>query len=98
MSVLRRVVRLFGGAPAKFTVPNTGLRCRGNLYVSNSGTWDGGNGSVQRIAPDGSACGWRAAAFTNGMALSPDGRFSTWSNQPAADLADRHRADGTAGA
>lgn len=91
------------GAPGEeFTVPNYPVfDAAGNLYVSNSGTWDGGNGSIQRIAPDGRAVVWSraAAGFTNGMALSPDGRFLyvVESNPPLISRI-AIAADGTAGA
>jgi gluconolactonase len=49
----------------------------GNLYVSNSGQWSGVNGHIQRIDANGKGSVWsrKASGFTNGLALSSDGRF-----------------------
>ena len=67
------------GAPEEpLTVPNFPVfDGTGNLYVSNSGGWSNGNGHIQRIGADGRAEIWsrKAAGFTNGLALSPDGTF-----------------------
>jgi gluconolactonase len=67
------------GAPGEeLTVPNYPVfDAAGNLYVSNSGGWGTGTGTIQRIGRDGTATVWSRAAkgFTNGMALSPDGKF-----------------------
>jgi len=67
------------GSPGEeLTVPNFPVfDAAGNLYVSNSGGWGAGDGSIHRIAADGSAAVWSRAArgFTNGMALGPDGTF-----------------------
>lgn len=91
------------GAPDEpFTVPNFPVfDAGGTLYVSNSGGWATADGTIQRIAPDGSAAVWSRAAcgFTNGMALSPDGRFLyvVESNPPLVSRITL-RTDGTAGA
>lgn len=47
----------------------------GRLYVSDSGTWGANDGRVIAVEPDGSArtVSSEPAAYTNGMALSPDG-------------------------
>ena len=49
---------------------------RGNLYVSDSGDWKEDNGTLYRIAPDGTVhvSERQDLAFTNGMALHPDGQ------------------------
>jgi gluconolactonase len=65
-----------GGEP--LTVPNFPVfDAQGNLYVSNSANWGSKNGSIQRIAPGGTGEVWSraAAGYTNGMALSPDGKY-----------------------
>ncbi len=48
---------------------------QGNLYVSDSGRWDMGDGKIYRIRPGGSIELFSADTplYTNGMALSPDG-------------------------
>lgn len=49
----------------------------GALYVSDSGTWGADDGRVVRVGPDGRALVWSTAApaFTNGLALSRDGKW-----------------------
>ncbi len=48
---------------------------RGNLYVSDSGGWKEDNGTLYRISPEGEVevSARQDLAFTNGMALHPDG-------------------------
>ncbi len=48
---------------------------QGNLYVSDSGGWQADNGTLYRIQPDGTVevSARQDLAFTNGMALHPDG-------------------------
>jgi gluconolactonase len=50
---------------------------QGNLYVSDSRDWNKQNGLIYKIRPGGSAEEWSHAApgYTNGMALSPDGKW-----------------------
>jgi len=67
-----------GASEEPLTVPNFPVfDAAGNLYVSNSGAWTGRNGHIQRIDARGKASVWsrQAAGFTNGLALSSDGRF-----------------------
>lgn len=67
-----------GAEEEPLTVPNFPVfDAAGNLYVSNSGQWTGVNGHIQRIDANGKASVWsrEAAGFTNGLALSSDGRF-----------------------
>jgi len=47
----------------------------GRLYVSDSGVWGANDGRVVVVEPDGSGrtLSTEPAAYTNGMALSPDG-------------------------
>jgi sugar lactone lactonase YvrE len=49
----------------------------GTLYVSDSGAWGSNDGRLVRIAPDGVAETFSRAAphFTNGCAVTPDGRW-----------------------
>jgi gluconolactonase len=65
------------GAPERpMRLPNYPVFDRtGNMYVSDSSDWEGANGCIYCIAPDGrtrvvSATDLR---FPNGMALSPEG-------------------------
>lgn len=45
----------------------------GSLYVSDSGTWNGDDGCLFRVAPDGTASVFsdRITAFPNGLAIDP---------------------------
>ncbi|HEV2133402.1 MAG TPA: SMP-30/gluconolactonase/LRE family protein [Terracidiphilus sp.] len=48
----------------------------GNLYFSDSGVWDGGNGCIYRMRASGAVDYFAGAfAFANGLALSADDRF-----------------------
>jgi gluconolactonase len=49
----------------------------GRLYLSDSGTWGADNGRLVCVEPDGSAQVLSRAVerFTNGLAVSPDGRW-----------------------
>jgi gluconolactonase len=49
----------------------------GTLYVSASGTWARDDGRIVALAPDGSASTLtrELPCFTNGLAVSPDGRW-----------------------
>ncbi len=67
-----------GADEEPLTVPNFPVfDAKGNLYVSNSGGWTARNGHIQRIGATGKATIWsrQATGFTNGLALSPDGKF-----------------------
>jgi gluconolactonase len=67
------------GAPdRKMMSPNYPVFDRaGNLYVSDSGRWDGSDGCLFRIWPGGEAevATDQTLPFPNGLALSPDGRY-----------------------
>jgi gluconolactonase len=91
-----------GAEEEPLTVPNFPVfDAAGNLYVSNSGQWTGVNGHIQRIDANGKASVWsrEAAGFTNGLALSSDGRF-LYVVESAPPLISRIAiaADGSAGA
>lgn len=49
----------------------------GRLYVSDSGRWGRSDGRIMVVEPDGSTrdVDATATAFTNGLAISPDGRW-----------------------
>ncbi|MEQ1768885.1 MAG: SMP-30/gluconolactonase/LRE family protein [Devosia sp.] len=67
-----------GAEEQPFTVPNFPVfDAKGNLFVSNSGGWGAMDGHIQRIDANGKAGVWSRTAkgFTNGLAISPDGRF-----------------------
>ena len=70
--VLRTVERA-GGAPLK--TPNFSVFDEnGNLYFSDSGTWNGGDGHVYCVRPNGRAEHVAGPfLFANGLALSADG-------------------------
>ncbi len=66
-----------GNGSQKMRVPNYPVfDDRGNLYVSDSGTWGARDGFIWKVAPGGVCETWdrRANGFTNGMCLSADGR------------------------
>jgi gluconolactonase len=91
-----------GADEEPFTVPNFPVfDATGNLYVSNSGAWGARNGHIQRIDANGKATVWsrQAAGYTNGLALSPDGRFLyvVESTPPLISRLEIN-ADGSAGA
>ena len=71
LSVVDRV----NGVP--LVTPNFSVFDReGNLYFSDSGTWDGGNGCVYRLPAAGAPEFFAGPfAFANGLALSSDDRF-----------------------
>jgi gluconolactonase len=73
----------------------------GRLYVTDSGTWDGDDGCVFVVEPDGHTEVWSTAstAFPNGACLSADGRalYELESQTPAL-VSIPIGADGTAGA
>ena len=72
-----------GNAGQKMRVPNYPVfDDHGNLYVSDSGTWDARDGFIWKVAPGGKAAIWdrQANGFTNGMCLSADGRWLLSSN------------------
>jgi gluconolactonase len=82
------------GAPdRKMMSPNYPVFGRaGNLYVSDSGRWDGSDGCLFRIWPGGEAevATDRTLPFPNGLALSPDGRhlYVALSNLPGVVRAE----------
>lgn len=73
---------------------------RGNLYVSDSGTWGARDGFVWKVAPGGAAEIWdrQASGFPNGMCLSADGRwlYVVESSPPLVSRVEI-REDGSAG-
>lgn len=67
-----------GPPAAPFVLPNfLVFDADGVLYVSDSGTWGQANGRLVRVLPDQTAVEWsaQAPAFTNGLALSGDGKW-----------------------
>lgn len=90
------------GAPGRaMRTPNSPVfDDAGNLYVSDSGNWHGGDGCLFRVRPGGATelVSEELAAFPNGLALHPDGRrlsvvLSTRPGVVAVDLG----ADGSVG-
>ncbi len=69
---------LSSGAPdAPLATPNwAAYGPRGDLYVSDSGSWKGRDGRIVVIRPDGRTelFTTESADFPNGMAVTPDGR------------------------
>lgn len=67
-----------GPATNPLRIPNYPVfDAQGNLYVSDSRDWNKQNGLIYKIRPGGIAEEWSRAApgYTNGMALSPDGKW-----------------------
>lgn len=67
-----------GPADRPLVTPNYPVfHVSGRLYVSDSGTWGANDGRVVVVEPDGTSRTLSAepAAYTNGMALSPDGAY-----------------------
>jgi gluconolactonase len=67
-----------GLADREFVNPNYPVfDAIGNLYVTDSGHWNGNNGNVLVVRPDGATELFTDAtrAFPNGLALSPDGKW-----------------------
>jgi gluconolactonase len=94
-----RVLREVDGEPlAQPNFPAFGPD--GTLYVSASGTWSRDDGRVIALDPDGGARTLTRAVpcFTNGLAVSPDGRW-LWvveSFEPRLSRIDLHAGDGRA--
>jgi len=95
--VVRRVLRAVDGEP--LVLPNfPAFAADGTLWLSASGTWAQDDGRLVRLDPDGSAETFSRAAgsFTNGLAVSPDGRW-LWvveSYRPALSRFDLVAGDG----
>lgn len=73
----------------------------GTLYVTDSGTWDGDDGLVQRVTPDGRTEVWtgEVTSFPNGCCVTPDGSMVlvvTSTHTPGV-VAVPIRPDGSAG-
>jgi gluconolactonase len=70
----------------------------GTLYGSASGTWSRDDGRLVRLAPDGDSATLtrEAPCFTNGLAVSPDGRwlFVVESYDPRLSRIDLRDGDG----
>lgn len=67
-----------GTPEAPMRVPNHLVFAEdGTLYVSDSGDWDSKDGKIYRVDPTGRTTlfSTQAPGFTNGLALSPDGRW-----------------------
>jgi sugar lactone lactonase YvrE len=66
-----------GAAERPFRHPNAMALSAHGLYVTDSGAWDGADGTIHLLAPDGSGMvvGDDFARFPNGIAVSPDGRW-----------------------
>lgn len=95
--VVRRVLRAVAGEP--LVLPNfPAFAADGTLWLSASGTWAHDDGRLVRLDPDGSAETFSRAvgSFTNGLAVSPDGRW-LWvveSYRPALSRFDLITGDG----
>jgi gluconolactonase len=104
----RRVLREVEGEP--LVQPNfCAFGPDGTLYLSDSGTWSQDDGRLVALAPDGSArvLSRDVGHFTNGLAVSPDGRrlwcvesfdpvltvFDLEAAEPRAEVV--HRFEGT---
>ena len=84
-----------------FHAPNWGaFGPDGSYYLSDSGTWDRGDGCIWRVPPGGRPELWSEASHDqpNGLAVSPDGtRLYVLESYPGALVSLAIRADGSAG-
>lgn len=90
-----------GNTTQRMRVPNYPVfDDRGNLYVSDSGSWGERDGFIWKVAPGGAAEIWdrQANGFTNGMCLSADGNwlYVVESSPPLVSRVEI-RPDGAAG-
>lgn len=89
-----------GTAERPMTNPNWPVFADDALYVSDSGTWEGAEGRIYRVAGDGTTELWSDAVprFTNGMALNGagDALFVVESTGPSVSRVPI-LADGSAG-
>jgi gluconolactonase len=96
---ITRVVREAGGR--RLAQPNfSAFGPDGTLYLSDSGTWARDDGRLLRLSADGAADVLSEAVpcFTNGLAVSADGRW-LWvveSYAPRLSRLDLHAGDGRA--
>jgi gluconolactonase len=94
---VRRVVAAVDGAP--LVLPNfPAFSPDGTLWLSASGTWGADDGRLVRVGADGGAATFSRDVphFTNGLAVSPDGRW-LWvveSFRPAVSRFDLATGDG----
>ncbi|CAN5347118.1 hypothetical protein BH11ACT4_BH11ACT4_16240 [soil metagenome] len=91
-----------GTTDRQLRTPNyASFDAHGNLYVSDSGEWGAVDGCIFRISPGGKTQLWSeaAAAFPNGLALSPDTNYLyVVESFPPAVVRIAIAADGSAGA
>ena len=96
---VRRVLREVDGEPLR--LPNVpAFSADGTLWLSASGRWRQDDGRLVRVDRDGGAATFSRAvpSFTNGLAVSPDGRW-LWaleSYRPALSRFDLRAGDGRA--
>lgn len=96
----RRVVTVTAG-DGRLAMPNfPAFLDDGTLFVSDSGRWGAGDGRLVRVDRDGTAEVFSRAVghFTNGLAVSPDGRW-LWvaeSHRPRLSRLDLRTGDGRA--
>ncbi len=67
-----------GAADEPLTTPNyPAFDADGNLYVCDSGDWNGDNGKIYKIAPGGEGQVWDRSLkeFPNGLCLGPGGDY-----------------------
>jgi sugar lactone lactonase YvrE len=98
-AAVRPVLREVDGAP--LVLPNyPAFSPDGTLWLSASGTWARDDGRLVRVAADGTATTFARdrPCFTNGLAVSPDGRW-LWvaeSNRPRVSRYDLAAGEGRA--
>jgi gluconolactonase len=94
---VRRVLTEVDGEP--LVQPNSpAFGADGTLYLSASGSWGRDDGRLVALAPDGTAITLTRAVpcFTNGLAVSPDGRwlYVVESYDPRLSRIDLHSGEG----
>jgi gluconolactonase len=90
-----------GSRDRRLRIPNWGaFGPDGSYYLSDSGTWGGGDGLLWRVPRRGAAEVWSTATphFPNGLAVTPDGsRLYVLESYPGALVAIEIEPDGRAG-
>lgn len=91
-----------GSPTGRFRLPNyPAFDSQGNLYVSDSGDWNGDNGCLYVVKPGGQAAVWETTLkqFPNGLCLGPNEEhlYVAMSLNPPRVVRVKIEADGSAG-
>lgn len=96
-----REVFTAGTTDEPFVTPNWGaFDSKGRFFVTDSGEWNGSNGRILVVMPDGTTRVWSTAApnFPNGLAVAPDEScIFVLESAPGRLVSIELRPDGSAG-